>query len=267
MATRFSRGRGGVGAELEAGEVQLLDTLFADVATLLADPEPPSGDPLAVELGLADLGIATDARLPADPALARLLPDASRDDPQAAADFRRYTERGLRRSKLAGLAAVRATLARPGQDSGWLRRLAGDEAPLHLRLDDDSARAWVVALTDLRLVLADRLGVRTDEDAEALHAGRRDPDDPADPAAAAAASAEADSADAQDPQGRADPQVSDEPGGADDRGGRGGEEGEWLAMVYDFVTWLQESLTEVLLADLPVEGDGRRPLPPGLAPS
>ena len=255
MATRFSRGRGGVGAELEPGEVQLLDTLFADVATLLADPQPASGDPLAVELGLADLGIAADARLPSDPALARLLPDASRDDPQAASDFRRYTERGLRRSKLAGLAAVRATLARPGQDGGWLRRLAADEAPLHLRLDDDSARAWVVALTDLRLVLADRLGVRTDADAEALHAGRREPDDPADPADPTDPADHADHADPADPEGPDDPE------------GRGGEEAEWLAMVYDFVTWLQESLTEVLLADLPAEGDGRRPLPPGLAPS
>ncbi len=78
------------------------------------------------------------------------------------------------------------------------------------------ARAFTAALTDVRLVLADRLGIETDEDAEALHDLEGDPADP----------------------------------------------GVWLAMVYDFTTWVQESLTEVLLDALPEEGDGRR-TPPG----
>jgi len=199
--------------------VVLLDTLFADVVRLLAAEHRPSQDPLAVAMGLADLGTGEDVERPTDPALIRLFPDASADDPAMAAEFRRFTERGLRRTKVEGLQAVRRTLARGEPDE-----------ELRLRLDDDDARAWVVALTDLRLVLADRLGVRTDADAEALHArvarSEHSSDDPDDP-------------DAPEPD-------------------------EWLAMVYDFVSWLQESLTEVLLATLPARGDGRRPVPPGL---
>ncbi len=34
--------------------------------------------------------------IPEDPVLARLLPDAYRDDPEAAGEFRRYTEPALR---------------------------------------------------------------------------------------------------------------------------------------------------------------------------
>lgn len=211
MATGFSRKRHGITAVLEPGEVRLLDSLLADVAEMLQDPTTSAGDPVATELGVADLDIGV-GEPPADPAVARLLPPASRDD-AAAADFRRFTERGLRRRKLDGLRTARRTLA--GREADEVEQVG-----LRLRLRDEEARAWVVALTDLRLVLADRLGVRTDADAEALHAHVADPDSP-DPAA-------------------------------------------WLAAVYDFVSWMQESLTDVLLKDLPTGGDGRRPVPPGL---
>ena len=62
----------------------------------------------------------------------------------------------------------------------------------------------VIALTDVRLLLGERLGLRTDEDADALQ----------DRLEAAAAD---------------DPQLH-------------------LAAYYDFMTWLQESLTQALMA-------------------
>jgi hypothetical protein len=89
---------------------------------------------------------------PDDPALARLLPDANRDDPELAAEFRRLTESGLRARKRAG--------ARLAADA--LRR----EQPVMLTAEE--TQALLKALTDLRLVLGERLGLKTDEDATKL---------------------------------------------------------------------------------------------------
>ena len=99
-----------------------------------------------------------------DPALDRLLPTANRQDDEAAAEFRRLTETGLRQRKAAGL-ALAASLLRV-EDK--------------VVLDEASARAFLTALTDVRLVLGERMGLRTDEDLEALEAaaGELDPDDP-----------------------------------------------------------------------------------------
>ncbi len=42
---------------------------------------------------------ATPPDAPADPVLARLLPDAYQEDPEAAGEFRKYTESSLREAK------------------------------------------------------------------------------------------------------------------------------------------------------------------------
>ena len=214
MARRFVRKKHGVAAALEDAEIDLLARLFSDVEELLRPDLPPPAHPWAAELGLDDTalqGVGGDDPPAAfdDPALARLLPPARRDDAKAAAEFRRFTELGLRDRKRAALRSALSVL------EGWRERADGDQV-----MTEAQARDWTTALTDVRLVLAERLGIETDADAEALH--ERDPDD-------------------------LDP---DEPL-------------DWLAMVYDFVTWVQESLTEVLLEALPAEGDGRR-LPPDL---
>ena len=185
MASAFKRTRAGVVGSFDDTERDLLTRLFLDVADMLEDGLPTDGDPLA-----AMVGIAPDAHQPEDPALARLLPAASRDDEELAGEFRRYTEIGLRQRKSANLRTAAASLAHPAD-----RR---DE----LRLDDDSATAWLTALTDVRLVLAERLGIQTDEDAEAMHEIAED-------------------VDVDDPRG-------------------------WLAAVYDFLTWVQESLVGAL---------------------
>ena len=99
-----------------------------------------------------------------DPALDRLLPTANVQDDEAAAEFRRLTETGLRQRKAAGLALASSLL----------------RAEDKVVLDEASARALLTALTDVRLVLGERMGLRTDEDLVALEAaaGGLDPDDP-----------------------------------------------------------------------------------------
>lgn len=186
MARGFQRGRRGIRAKLDAHEKGVLAHLFVEVYELLdAHDGQASGeqDPLAVLVGI---GTAVDA--PADPALARLLPDGHRDDPQASADFRRYTELGLRERKRAGLETARVTLGREGP----------------LVLDDGEARAWVVALTDVRLVLAERMGLRTEQDHERLREQAQDEDDGL----------------------------------------------VVMLSLYDFLTWLQETLVAALVAPL-----------------
>jgi len=88
-----------------------------------------------------------------DPALERLFPIAYRDDPDAAAEFRQYTRSGLVDSKTAKAGAVSAALLGGTGDGGGTIELA-----------DDEAGRWLPVLTDLRLIVAERLGIRADDD-------------------------------------------------------------------------------------------------------
>ncbi len=88
-----------------------------------------------------------------DPALERLFPVAYPDDPDAAAEFRRYTRSGLVDSKTAKAGSVAAALlGGTGPDGGAIE------------LTDDEAARWLPVLTDLRLIVAERLGIRADDD-------------------------------------------------------------------------------------------------------
>lgn len=84
-----------------------------------------------------------------DPAIVRLVPNAYPDDRAANAEFRRFTEDDLVKRKFANAAAVRATLERPGTT---------------IELDAADVQAWLRTLTDIRLTIATRLGIETDED-------------------------------------------------------------------------------------------------------
>jgi hypothetical protein len=88
-----------------------------------------------------------------DPALERLFPIAYREDPDAAAEFRRYTRSGLVDSKTAKAGAVAAALLSGSGDDGGI-----------IELSDDEAERWLPVLTDLRLIVAERLGIRADDD-------------------------------------------------------------------------------------------------------
>jgi hypothetical protein len=154
MAATFTRARGGrVKVRLGDEDRSVVAGLLEAVAQML-EPEEPQGDaPSDVDL-FERLEAELAAPRPADPAVARLLPDASRDDPELAEGFRRLTQDDLRDRKRGALGAAAAALRR--------------RAPVVL--SDGEAQALLKGLTDVRLVLAERLGLRTDEDAEFLHA-------------------------------------------------------------------------------------------------
>lgn len=167
MAKAFVRAGAGSVADpfvyvvgLGRGERSLLVTVLAQLADLL-DPDGPSGGAEggatfeSIVSGLGALSTSEGAPAPPeDPALARLVPDGHRSDGDISAEFRRLTQAGLRSRK--------AEAAR--QAAGALERAAGRE----VRLAEDEAQAFARALTDVRLVLATRLGVREDEDLDAL---------------------------------------------------------------------------------------------------
>lgn len=113
----------GILLELSPAELELMRTLLTQYEELVAS----TGD---------------------DPALTRLFPVAYRDDPDAAAEFARYTRSGLVDSKTANAGAVAADLA-------------GGEL---VELSPDAAERWLPVLTDLRLIVAERIGIRADDD-------------------------------------------------------------------------------------------------------
>jgi Domain of unknown function (DUF2017) len=185
-------------AQLDPLERSTVAGLMDQVHDLLDSPAPvPEGgddfSSIVAGLGMGVTVAAEDqddldaAGAERDPALDRLLPTANREDDEAAAEFRRLTETGLRRRKAAAL-----------QTASELLR-AEDK----IRLDDGQAQAVLTALTDVRLVLGERMGLRTDDDVEVLEAAARhlDPDDPL----------------------------------------------AYALAVYDFLTWLQETLASAML--------------------
>jgi hypothetical protein len=184
MARAFKNTRKGITGHLEPGERELIRRLFEDIIGMLEPPVKAEEDPLA-----ALVGLDPDAVRPADSALLRLLPDAVRDDAGGALEFRRLTERSLREDKLAALRASSLLL---------------EQNPL--QLSQEQARLFARAVNDVRLVLADRLDIRTDEDAQAL-------------------------------------QDIDDWSQAEDLD-------TYLALVYNFLTWLQEALMQALLDGL-----------------
>ena len=84
---------------------------------------------------------------PEDPVLARLLPDAYQDDPEAAGEFRKYTESSLREAKKYFAQTLLDTLPPNGG---------------RVKLTGDQARDWLRALNDVRLMFGVRLEVTED---------------------------------------------------------------------------------------------------------
>jgi hypothetical protein len=152
-----ARRRGGMTATFDPAEASVIANLAGQVIELLRDrngAQVTDTDPLVSELGLGG-----PSQPPEDPVLQRLLPDAYRDDPEDSAEFRRFTESALTSAKVANAETVLATLAAGGLD------LADEsEAPVEVELGPDEVQAWLRSLTDIRLSLAVRLGIETDED-------------------------------------------------------------------------------------------------------
>lgn len=114
----------GIRIDFEPEEAGLLSVLANQFADVVREPE------------------LDDASL-----LTRLFPDAYLDDADAAAEFRRYTRDELEERKIAAAERIAETAT------------AGS-----VLLDRETSQTWARSLTDLRMMLATRLGIRTDDD-------------------------------------------------------------------------------------------------------
>lgn len=127
---------GTVSALIDPGEAAVVRDLAEQLRILLTEP---------------------DSR---DPALLRLLPDAYPDDPESSTEFRRYTHDSLVARKATNADTVIATLdavtGEPGTETTGERRK-------RLRLEPEQAVAWLTTLTDIRLTLANRMGIIEDD--------------------------------------------------------------------------------------------------------
>ncbi|THG33145.1 DUF2017 family protein [Naasia lichenicola] len=135
----FTRAGETITAVFEPQEVDLLRELSDDLVGYLGTREQRTGDP----------------------AMLRLLPDAYRDDPESASDFRRFTEDGLIERKIANARVMLESLPRGRaghEDVNGDRDADGDPA-VAVEIDLRAAGAWMRSLADHRLILAARLGI------------------------------------------------------------------------------------------------------------
>lgn len=109
---------------------------------------------LLTQLASQVAGILTSRDTAPDPALVRLLPDAYSDDAAKAEEFRRFTSPDLTERKVQNAKTMIADVA---------EALIAEE-PTTVELDPRSIQAWLRTLTDIRLVLASRLGIVQDGD-------------------------------------------------------------------------------------------------------
>lgn len=101
-------------------------------------------------------------RAPADAAMRRLVPDAYTDDPDASREFRAMTGGELLRRRDADAATVAVGLKGTVPAS-----LDDDDVAMQtcvLTLSADDVEAWLRTLTALRLVLASRLHITSEDD-------------------------------------------------------------------------------------------------------
>ncbi|MFG2767029.1 DUF2017 domain-containing protein [Streptomyces rubiginosohelvolus] len=159
---------GGAAVALDEVEISILRSLAVQLLELIG----PGDQPAEGEDPLAALFAEGPSKPPADPALARLFPDAyggpeapeggagagkpeeKQELRERSAEFRRFTEMDLRTGKRDDALAVVRTLdaLSPAQDGGAVLTLTGDEC-----------LSWLRSLNDLRLTIGTRLEV-SDED-------------------------------------------------------------------------------------------------------
>ncbi|MFD7066791.1 DUF2017 domain-containing protein [Streptomyces sp. NPDC059913] len=163
---------GGASVVLDEVEIAILRSLAVQLLELIGPGDEPAegADPLAA------LFAEGPSEPPADPALARLFPDAyGTDDTElraASAEFRRFTENDLRaRKRTDALAVVRALDALKADEDG--------EAVLEL--DADASRSWLGTLNDLRLTIGTRLEITEEDDRDAGSLYRLPDSDPRKP--------------------------------------------------------------------------------------
>lgn len=140
-------------------EADLLRSLAGQLVELLRNEAAmvhDVSDPLE-----AMLDFSGPTQAPEDPVLARLFPTAYPQDEEAAAEFRRFTEGGLRDGKAAAAVAIIDGL----EEAGLPPELTEDGLMIDVELDEPTAETWMRSFTDLRLALATRLEIEEgDED-------------------------------------------------------------------------------------------------------
>jgi hypothetical protein len=156
-------------ANFSGFEADLLRSLAGQLVELLRNEAAVPRDSLDPFEALLDFSGPTQE--PEDPVLARLFPTAYPDDEEAAAEFRRFTEGGLRDSKAAAAVAIIDVL----EEAGLPQELAEDGLMIDVELDEPTAETWLRSFTDLRLALATRLGV---EEGDEAYWGSLPDDDP-----------------------------------------------------------------------------------------
>jgi hypothetical protein len=156
---RSTRG-GGARAYLAPTEASLLRSLVGQVITLVAPDGPRPGQPDDLLAWDAELTQQDQPQTPDDPVLARLLPDGYRDDPDAAGEFRKYTESSLREAKKYFAQTLLETLPPKGG---------------RVKLSADQARDWLRTLNDVRLMFGVRLEVTEDFEEQLTSLDPKDP--------------------------------------------------------------------------------------------
>ena len=143
--SNFERMGEGYSLSLTQDEAHILINLVEQLLELLGEGDffhhYDNSDPLAQLMAMPSEIVTPD-----DPVLMRLLPNAY-SDPEAASDFRRYTEPALRGSKQRVLRAVREelTVIVDSKIDGVVEELDAD--------------TWLIALNDLRIALSVRLEI------------------------------------------------------------------------------------------------------------
>ncbi|MFC7405118.1 DUF2017 domain-containing protein [Georgenia alba] len=193
----FVPAHGGLTSRLETVERRIIARLVADTAELLGtriEGRDARGADVEDVLAALDFEPSDGAPgTPTDAALARLLPPMSEDE-DLAGELRSLTEDSLRAGKVERLETVWRALTAPGEA---VVVAAGTEG------------RWLAALTDVRLVLAARLGIEDESDAEAVYR-------------------------------RAERPASEQ------QGGRADDVEEAMATMYAALTWWQESLLQAM---------------------
>ena len=146
-------------ANFSGFEADLLRSLAGQLIELLRNERAApveTADPLEA---LLDFSGPTSE--PEDPVLRRLFPTAYDADPEAAAEFRRFTEGSLRDGKAEAAGAIIDGL----EEAGLPPELDQEGLMIDVELDEPTAETWMRSFTDLRLALATRLEVEEgDED-------------------------------------------------------------------------------------------------------
>ena len=155
----FQRGDDGkIRAVFTSQESHVLINLTEQLLELLGEGASHASHEVDPFLHL--VGFGANEAPPEDPVLRRLLPDAY-EDGEAAAEFRRYTEHGVRERKRAHAMTIYEALL--PQDEEWSADNPIDRGSLEVEIEPISVMDWLSGLNDLRLALAVRLGIETME--------------------------------------------------------------------------------------------------------